>query len=132
MLDLTTASPDKICGAYIALRDKIAEIEAQHKAALAPYKDAKVKLEQAMLNILVTQGVESMRTASGTAYRTERTSVTIADKSAFMDYVTNNGAFELLDVRANKTAVADFLTENQDLPPGVNVSREATVGFRRA
>jgi hypothetical protein len=49
-----------------------------------------------------------------------------------MDYVTNNGAFDLLDVRANKTAVEGFLDEHQDLPPGVNVRREIAVGFRRS
>ena len=56
----------------------------------------------------------------------------MADKSAFMDYVKDNGAYDLLDVRANKTAVEDFLSQHQDTPPGVVIRREVTVGFRRA
>ena len=73
-----------------------------------------------------------MKTSVGTAYRSERTSVTVADKSAFMDYIESNKAFDLLDVRANKTAVEGFMAENQDVPPGVNIRREVAVNFRRA
>lgn len=118
--------------AYVTIRDKVAEIKSAHKAQLKPYEEALNKLEFQMLGILNNAGVDSMKTPDGTAYRTEKTSVTIADKSAFMDYVKNSESFELLDVRANKTAVEDFMAEHQDLPPGVNIRREAAVNFRRA
>ena len=129
---MTTMNVEAIVVAYIKVRDEVAQIKASHKAQLEPYTQALDKLEAQMLQVLSDAGVESMKTSVGTAYRSERTSVTVADKSAFMDYIESNKAFDLLDVRANKTAVEGFMAENQDVPPGVNIRREVAVNFRRA
>lgn len=129
---MTTMNVEAIVSAYIKVRDEVAQIKASHKAQLEPYTQALDKLEAQMLQVLSDAGVESMKTSVGTAYRSERTSVTVADKSAFMDYIESNKAFDLLDVRANKTAVEGFMAENQDVPPGVNIRREVAVNFRRA
>ena len=118
--------------AYITLRDQKAALKAAQAEALKPYDEALAKLEAQALTALNQSGVESMKTAAGTVYSTTATSATVADKSAFMEYITNNGAFDLLDVRANKTAVQDYLAANNDVPPGVTVRREIKVGFRRA
>lgn len=123
---------EQIVKAYVTLRDKKAELKAEHAKQLAPYDEALEKLEAQMMQVLDASGAESIRTPAGTAYKSSRTSVTVADKSAFMDYIQQNMAFELLDVKANKTAVEGFLSEHEDLPPGVNMRREAVVGFRRA
>jgi hypothetical protein len=132
MTQSSNITADQAVRAYITIRDKVAEIKARQKNELAPYNAALEKLEGVMMTMLSKAGVESLRTSAGTAYVTERTSVTVADKSVFMDYITNNSAFDLLDVRANKTAVEGFLAEHQDLPPGLNIRREAAVNFRRA
>ncbi len=118
--------------AYVTLRDQKAALKAEQAEAMKPYDEALAKLEARALSVLNQSGVESMKTAAGTVYSTTSTSATVSDKSAFMDYVTNNGAFDLLDVRANKTAVQDFLAAHEDVPPGVTVRRELKVGFRRA
>lgn len=118
--------------AYIAIRDRKAALKAKHAEELRPYDEALTKLEGQVLSIMFDTGMESIRTESGTAYKTTRTSVTIADKSAFMDYIKSHQDFEMLDVRANKTAVEGYLAEHQDLPPGVNIVRENAVNFRRA
>ena len=126
------AKVEDIVRDYVSIRDSVAEIKARQKAELDPYAQALAKLESQMMTILVDAGVDSMKTPAGTAYRSEKTSVTVADKSAFMDYIQSNGAFDLLDVRANNTAVEGFMAEHQDVPPGVNIRREASVNFRRA
>lgn len=118
--------------AYVTLRDQKAELKAAQAEAMKPYDEALAKLEARALTLLSNSGVESMKTSAGTVYSTTFTSATVSDKSAFMDYVTNNNAFDLLDVRANKTAVQDFMAANEDVPPGVTVRRELKVGFRRA
>ena len=123
---------DDIVAAYVRLRDQKAELKAQQAEALKPYDEALAKLEAEALRILSDTGVESMKTSAGTVYQSVAMSVTVQDKSAFMDYIKVHQAFDLLDVRANKTAVQDFVTENQDTPPGVVIRREMKVGFRRA
>ena len=123
---------DDIVAAYVRLLDQKAELKAQQAEAMKPYDEALAKLEAEALQILSDTGVESMKTSAGTVYKSVATSATVQDKSAFMDYIREHLAFDLLDVRANKTAVQDFVTENQDTPPGVVIRREMKVGFRRA
>lgn len=123
---------DDIVAAYVRLRDLKSELKAQQAEAMKPYDEALAKLEAEALQILSDTGVESMKTSAGTVYKSVATSATVQDKSAFMDYIREHLAFDLLDVRANKTAVQDFVTENQDTPPGVVIRREMKVGFRRA
>nr|DAE97287.1 MAG TPA: hypothetical protein [Caudoviricetes sp.] len=123
---------DDIVAAYVRLRDQKAELKAQQAEVMKPYDEALAKLEAEALQILSDTGVESMKTSAGTVYKSVATSATVQDKSAFMDYIKEHQAFDLLDVRANKTAVQDFVTENQDTPPGVVIRREMKVGFRRA
>lgn len=121
-----------IISEYIKTRDFIAEKDIAYKEAIKPFKDKLADLELQMLTVLTDLGSESIRTPEGTAYETEKVSVTCADKAAFMDYVRDHDAFELLDVRPNKTAVQDFLNEMSDLPPGVNIRRERACNFRRS
>lgn len=123
---------DKLVGAYIQLRDKTASMEAEFKEQMKPYKQALAQLEEQMLAMLEESGVESIKTAFGTAYKSEKASVTVADRQAFMDYVKANGAFDLLDVRPNKSGVEVFMQEHQDVPPGVNYRRVISCNFRRA
>ena len=116
---------------YIALRDKKAEIDKARKAEVAVVQEKMDKLEGQLMVALDKLGGEGMRTAAGTAYISSRTSATIADKAAFMGHVKANLAWDLLDVRVNKTAVDVFATEHGDVPPGVNYRTERTVSIRR-
>ena len=126
------ANVETIVAAYIQVRDQKAELKAKQAEEMKRFDEALDKLEGMALAALQQAGAELLRTSAGTVYQSTRTSATVADKSAFMDYVKDNGAYDLLDVRANKTAVEDFLSQHQDTPPGVVIRREVTVGFRRA
>lgn len=117
---------------YIKLRDKIKEIETKHKEELKPYKDTLEKLNAVILQHLTQVGGESIRTSAGTAYVTEKKSATLADPQAFMEYVIGNEAWDLLDRKANVTAVTDFISEYKAPPPGVNYSSTFVVGVRRS
>lgn len=117
---------------YIKLRDKIKEIEARHKEELKVYKETLEKLNAVILAHLTQVGGESIRTSAGTAYITEKKSASLADPQAFMDYVISNEAWDLLDRKANSTAVADYISEHKAPPPGVNFSTTNLVGVRRS
>jgi hypothetical protein len=116
---------------YVKLRDKIKEIKEEQEKFLAPYKQALESLDAVLLNHLIAVGADSVKTESGTVYKTSQTSATLADKTAFWNYVSSNSAYELLDYKANKTAVKDYVEQHQAAPPGVNFSQAWTVGVRR-
>lgn len=144
MPDAHNYTVEELVSAYVKIRDKKAELKAQFMEQQRPYDEALRKIEVEMLDKLRTAGVESMKTAAGTAYKSIRSSVVVADRAAFLDFIVEgateairNGAdatsaFDYLDIKANKTAVEDHLSQTNELPPGVDIRREEVVGFRRA
>lgn len=117
---------------YVKLRDKIKELDDIHKKNTAPYRELLETLNGALLSHLTAQNSESIKTESGTVYRTERASASLADKSAFWAWVVAQGEWDLLDYKANSTAVRDFIDRNNRPPPGVNYTVAHVVGVRRA
>lgn len=117
---------------YVKLRDLIKAKEAEYKKELAPYKETLEQLNSVLLAHINGIGGNSVSTDNGTVYRTEKKSASLADAQAFMDFVVANQAFDLIDRKANVTAVEEFIKENNTPPPGVNFSSTFVVGVRRA
>ena len=132
MCNLKSKAADELVGAYISLRQQKADLEAKHKEEMSPLNEALDAIETEVHSRLNTMGISSIKTQYGTAYTKTVRSVKVFDKTAFMDYVQNNARFDLLDVRANKTAVEDFIAQTEELPPGISSVAEESVGFRRA
>lgn len=116
---------------YVMLRDQIKEKDDAHKEAMKPAKDALEKLGNLLMDHLNTAGVESVKAAGGTFYKSSKKSASLADADAFMTFVIEKEAFHLLDRKANSTAVEDFTRENGVLPPGVKFSVVSTINVRR-
>ena len=116
---------------YVKLRDLIKIKEKEFKEAMDPYKKALEDLNSILLNHLNQVGANNVNTDNGTVYRTEKKSASLVDPKAFMDYVITNKTWDLLDRKANVTAVAEFVKEQGTLPPGVNFSSAFVVGVRR-
>jgi hypothetical protein len=116
---------------YVKLRDEIKRREDIHKAELKPYKDTLEKLNSALLNHLNTIGGDSVSAEAGTVYKTAKRSASIADRDAFWNHVMGTQDFDLLDWKANVTAVTAYVDEKKSLPPGVNLSTTHVVGVRR-
>lgn len=116
---------------YVKLRDVIKDKEAKFKEEIKPYKELLDGLNSILLNHLNTVGGNSVSTDAGTVYRTEKNSAALSDPAAFMDYVITNEAFDLMDRKANVTAVKEFIKEHSAPPPGVNFSSVFVVGVRR-
>ena len=118
---------------YIQLRDKKAEMKAEFDASIAPLNEKMDKLEAKLLDVFNKTGMDSVKTENGTAYTAVRTTASIADREAFMEFVKANEEWSLLEVRASKTAIEQFRDSNNDeLPPGVNIRSERVVNIRRS
>lgn len=118
---------------YIMVRDKIREAEERHDQELKPMKQIKEMLESALMAHLIATGVDSVAVKGcGTAYKTTKKSASLADAAAFRRFVIGSEAWDLIDWKANVSAVEAFLTEQQQLPPGVNFSQRDVVGVRKA
>ncbi len=116
---------------YVALRDKIAALDKAHKEKLAPFREMLDTLGGVLLTHLSNIAADSVATPSGTVYRTIKNSATIADGAAFWSFVESQNAWDLIDKKANVTAVKEFIEQNNTPPPGVNFTSVSTVGVRR-
>lgn len=118
---------------YIQLRDKKAQMKSEFEASVAPITEKMEKLEAKLLDVFNKTGMDSVRTEYGTAYTAVRTTASVADREAFMDFVKANEEWSLLEVRASKTAIEQFRDSNDnELPPGVNIRSERVVNIRRS
>lgn len=117
---------------YILLRDRKAQMKAAYELKVGALTSVMDKVEARLLALFEEIGVDSMKTAAGTAYRSTRVSTTIADWDTFLQHVQRHGAWELLERRCSKTAVEQYKAANEDLPPGVNWSEERVVNIRRS
>jgi hypothetical protein len=116
---------------YIKLRNGLAKMKAEHKQREDRIRDAMDTIEKLMLEEFNNTGVDSVKTKAGTAYRTILTSASVTDKQAFMDFVLG-GNQDLLDARVNKTNALAYTEENDELPPGVKITRLAKVNIRQS
>lgn len=123
---------NEIVEKYIKLRDLKAKLDGEHKDKVSGITAAMTKAEGAILALFDQMGVDSAGTASGTAYRSTRTSATVADMDAFLAFVRENEAWHMLERRVAKTQVDEYVAANNDLPPGINYSTAVTINVRRA
>ena len=117
---------------FIALRDRRAERKAAYQADDEGDRTKQDKIEIEFLRRFGERGIDNVSARGvGTAYKSTRSSATVADWDSFLEHVQNHDAWELLERRVNKTAVEQFRAVNDDLPPGVNWSEAQVVNFRR-
>lgn len=125
------AKIDDIVTRYMDLRSQKDRLKKEFDAHTAKIDTAMQRIEQFMLSEMQRQGLKSLPTQAGTAYATQRLSVTAADKEAFLDYIKTHDAWYLLDARPMKTAVETFMDEHGDVPPGLNISRAVVCNIRK-
>lgn len=141
MTDTSTTAPkppvfpdklDDCVDQYVKLRDAIAAADERHKTKTAPHREYLELLGGAMRDRLTEAGVDSAKTSAGTVYKTIKKSATVADGAVFRQFVVENSAFDLVDMRANAPAVAEYVGNNGGVaPPGLNYSTRVEVGVRR-
>jgi nanoRNase/pAp phosphatase (c-di-AMP/oligoRNAs hydrolase) len=117
---------------YIRLRDMVSEKEQAFKEEKAKLQSAMDKLESLIMLRMDEQGVESVRTKSGTAYKSTRTSATVADWDQVLAFIQTNELWPMLERRVNKSVVEQYKTEHGEVPPGVNWAAEYKVNVRRS
>lgn len=123
---------EKRVAQYIQVRDAIKEANDKHEASIKPLVELQNMLTGWMQNFMDQAGADNIKTKAGTCYTTTRYSASLADSEAFMKHVISTQDFDLLDRKANVTAVKAYVAEHNALPPGVNMNSISTIGVRRA
>lgn len=117
---------------YIQLRDRRSQRKAAYENEDAADKGKQEKIEGILLKRFMDQGIESVKTCAGTAYKSVRSSASVADWESFFDFVRGNEAWGLLEHRASKAAVEEHKNSFGELPPGLNWREEIVINVRRS
>ena len=123
-------TPAKMIEMYLQLRQRTRDVEARHKAELAPYLATREKLELLMLDHLNENGLESTRCATGTAFKSTVTSVVVRDWPRTLDFIRDNQMWDLLEGRVAKSAALEIVEEMEQPIPGVEISQATVLRVR--
>jgi hypothetical protein len=130
--NMTNVKIDEAVRLYIKARDLKSRIKAEADKRLVEVDSMMVTIENHILNKLTEAGAESMRTEHGTAYKLTSTYTSVADWDALLRHVQETNHWTLLNRAVNRKEVEAQLNETGEIPPGVNVRREVSVGIRRS
>jgi hypothetical protein len=136
MDDVSTGNPipvEKLARIYLKMRDKKSEITKEFDAQIASIESGMKQVKAEILEHMKAIGAESIRTESGTVYRTIRKVYSTTDWESMHKFILEHQAPELLEKRIQQTNMTAFLEENPDLlPPGLNANMEYSVNVRRS
>jgi hypothetical protein len=127
-----TEDMDKRIEQYVKLRDCLKVVDEAHELKRKPLVQLMDEVSGQLRAFMEANNLENLKTEHGTCYTTTRHSASLADPDIFMKHVIATSNWELLDRRANATAVQAYVKEKGALPPGVNLNAIQTVGVRRA
>lgn len=132
MTDDVVPDLDRLVSVYVKIRDKKNELAATF-AEQEKELDGKLdKIKHALLEHCKATGIESVKTASGTFWRTQKKRFWTSDWEAMNRFIVENEAVDLLEKRIHQGNMKEFLEDNPDvLPPGLNADSEYSITVRR-
>ena len=132
MTDAVVTDLDRLVSVYIKIRDKKNELAATFAEQEKELEGKLDKVKQALLEHCKATGTESVKTASGTFWRTQRKRFWTSDWEAMNRFIVENEAVDFLEKRIHQGNMKEFLEDNPDvLPPGLNADSEYSITVRR-
>lgn len=132
VVENTTDHIDKRVEQYIWIRGEIERIEKRQADELKEHKLTKEKLAGELLEFLDKNHLKSARTAFGLVTALVKSTSPLSDPDAFMEFVRENDAYELMNRVANPTACLAYAEEHGSLPPGVKINSRRTIGVTKS
>ena len=132
MTDAVVTDLDRLVSVYVKIRDKKAELATEFTAKEKELNAKLDTLKTALLEHCKATGTESVKTASGTFWRTQKKRFWTSDWEAMNKFIVENEVVDLLEKRISQGNMRQFLEENPNLhPPGLNADDEYTITVRR-
>lgn len=129
-----TQKTDEVVAKYVELRDRRAALKADYTKEDEKLKSAMETIESYLSHLMHEMGgVDSLKTAHGTAFKKVSTKASFADRDLARKYALETGNLDVFELRASSTGVKTYMDEHDGaLPPGFSVFTEETVQIRRS
>lgn len=115
---------------YIDLRDENKRLADEAEKKIAENKAVMEKLGIWIELKAQQDGLDKVPTKYGTVFWTEGARCNVVNSEAFFDFVKENEAWELMEKRASKTGVRDYIGTNKQVPPGVDYTTFRQINVR--
>jgi hypothetical protein len=124
-------SVDKLVKIYIKMRNENSRLLAEFEEKQSKLETQMGAVKKALVKYCIDNSVESMRTESGSFYRTIKKRYTTNDWDAMNRFILEHSVPELLEKRIHQGNMSQFLEEHPDLlPQGLNCDAEYSVTVR--
>lgn len=117
---------------YISLRDAIEVETRKFKERIAVAVERMEMAEQVINEKMVEIGTESTTSQNGTAFRAKQTRCQVSDWDSLLDFIKLGEGWEFLNHAVNKSAVDEYMKENEGkVPPGVKWDEVQVLQIRK-
>lgn len=126
-------SIDEAIRQYVKSRDELREAQKIFKQEEKDKKDYLERISMWLRDHADELGVDSFKTASGTAYRSVKRSFRVAADGwdPFLEWMKQTGNYQCLQKRVSKDATQEIYDETDELPPGIDCVTEVGFDVRR-
>lgn len=123
---------NKLTEVYLKIKNERAKIKAQFDEQDNILKEKQEKVKGAMLEYLKENELESVKTTTGTFYRSVRDKYWTNDWESMYKFVLENEVPEFFTKSLNQSNVKQFLEENPDkFPAGLSINSEYVLSVRK-
>jgi hypothetical protein len=122
---------DQAVKLYVELRETNKQLEYETEQRVAENKGKMEKLGAFIQLKAERDKLEKVNTRFGTVFWTVGDRCTIANGEVFFNFVRDEEAWELLEKRASKTGVRDFINTMKKVPPGVDYVTFKQINVRK-
>lgn len=126
-----SAKVNQVIKKYIEIRN---HLDATRKAQNELEKELKHNLERLSMwlkEYADKEGVTSVATEYGTAYRVTKDWVRVGNWEDVLAFIKKTGNFQMLEKRIGKLATKEIMDETGKIPPGVEYSQEIEYQVRK-
>lgn len=113
---------DELVQKHNELLSYVTDEDAEHDARMKPYRDGINTIKATILTMLQEQKLQNVKTEHGTPYQHTSMSVKVDNRSDFLSFLAAQDKWDMLDARALKDPVQDWLDKHDGVPPsGIKV-----------
>ena len=123
---------ETVIARYIETRDKKAELSKEWEAKKAVLDQALEKMEVWLMKKADEEGLESLKTTAGVAYKEIETKAACENWANFWPWAIANKRVDMLQKRLLASAILEYKEEVGDLPPGIVLHTERVMRVRRS
>ena len=116
---------------YKGLADEIDHINMRVKQEIAARRETMQELEAEITLAAKEAGLKTVPTTYGTVYWSTLSNCKLDAPEEFFAYVRENEDWSLIEKRANKSSVVEYIEEHGAPPPGVSFSTYRKFNLRR-